>query len=183
MEQLQPPLPHWVQVVSALGPVFTASATLVVGVIVAVIAYRQWRVAHEKLILDLFDKRFAVYSEATSAVREFFHSIPLEKDPVTGVNRVSERVALANAQIARIAILHAVGRRARFLFDEEVAERIKQARNKLIEAMSDGDWDGADPVERSRRSAARAAASIEIGNFQDEFGKLMMKYMRITRAL
>lgn len=37
--------------------------TATVAVAVGVIAYRQWRVAREKLILDLFERRFRWYFE------------------------------------------------------------------------------------------------------------------------
>jgi len=41
----------------------TALAALVIGGIAARIAYHQYRVAHAKLKLDLFDKRYAIFQE------------------------------------------------------------------------------------------------------------------------
>jgi hypothetical protein len=46
-------LPYCVQLIQALGPTLSLS-----------LRPRQWRTAHDKLSLDLFEKRFAVY-EAT----------------------------------------------------------------------------------------------------------------------
>jgi len=60
----QDQLPHWVQIVQALGPTFV---TIVAALIAGFIAYRQWKTAHDKLRLDLFDKRFAIY-------RAYFHA-------------------------------------------------------------------------------------------------------------
>jgi hypothetical protein len=39
----------------------TAVVALVIGLVAALIAYRQYRVAHAKLSLDLFDKRYAIF--------------------------------------------------------------------------------------------------------------------------
>jgi hypothetical protein len=41
----------------------TALAALVIGGVGALIAYRQYRVAHARLKLDLFDKRYAIFQE------------------------------------------------------------------------------------------------------------------------
>ena len=49
--------PHWTQVLSAL-------LTPTIAVLVAIIAYRQWRTAQNRLKFDLFDRRFAVYDAA-----------------------------------------------------------------------------------------------------------------------
>jgi hypothetical protein len=54
-------LPYCVQLVQALGPTVVA---VIAAFIAGYIAWRQWRTAHDKLSLDLFEKRFAVY-EAT----------------------------------------------------------------------------------------------------------------------
>jgi hypothetical protein len=48
-------LPIYLQYVQALGPTLVAAA-------VGVVAYRQWATAREKLRLDLFEKRFEIYS-------------------------------------------------------------------------------------------------------------------------
>ena len=58
------PDPRWTTLLSAL----LTPAVAVLGIF---IAYRQWRLAQEKLKLDLFDKRFKVYE----AARELLASI------------------------------------------------------------------------------------------------------------
>ncbi len=42
-------------------PYIAPAATLIVGCMVAFIAWQQWRVAENKLRLDLFDRRYKVY--------------------------------------------------------------------------------------------------------------------------
>lgn len=40
----------------------------VIGIIVAIIAFLQWKTAHTKVMVDLFDKRLAVYENVLEAV-------------------------------------------------------------------------------------------------------------------
>ncbi len=47
--------PGWVTDVSAL-------LTPAIAILVAVIAYRQWRTAHYRLKLDMFEKRYAIHA-------------------------------------------------------------------------------------------------------------------------
>lgn len=166
--------PNCVLTIGALGPVFTASATLIVGVIVAVIAYRQWRVAHEKLILDLFDKRFSIYNDASDAVRTYFSPTPTALSDPNADNVVRH---------AKIKVLHEVGRRAELLFDSEISARIKQARDILIEASPGTKWEDADEAERKRRNVAHIRAMKEVSQFPTDLSELVARYMKITRAL
>jgi hypothetical protein len=52
--------PIWSDLIRAAPAVF---ATLVIGLIAAMIAYNQYRVARAKLKLDLFDRRYAIFLE------------------------------------------------------------------------------------------------------------------------
>jgi hypothetical protein len=49
-------LPIWIEYLQALGPTSIAVA-------VGFIAYRQWATARDRVKLDLFDRRYAVYQE------------------------------------------------------------------------------------------------------------------------
>lgn len=53
--------PHWTAYVSAL-------LVPMVAVLGAVIAYRQWRTAQNRLKLDLFDRRFSVFDAARNLI-------------------------------------------------------------------------------------------------------------------
>ena len=59
-----PPDPHWTAYLTAL-------LTPTVAILGALIAFRQWKLAQNKLKLDLFDRRFKVYE----AARKFLSSI------------------------------------------------------------------------------------------------------------
>jgi len=51
-------LPRWMEYVQALAPTVVA---IIAALIAGYIAWRQWRTAHYRLCLDMFEKRFAVY--------------------------------------------------------------------------------------------------------------------------
>lgn len=57
-------MPCWLVVLNALTPLFSFLGTLAIGCFVAYIAHGQWRTNKDKLKLDLYDRRLAVY-EAT----------------------------------------------------------------------------------------------------------------------
>lgn len=48
-----------------------ALLTPTIGITVAIIAFLQWRTAHQKVLLDLFDRRQAVYSKLEAAALGF----------------------------------------------------------------------------------------------------------------
>jgi len=54
-------LPEWVQWIAALAPTALGLVTACAAIAVAIVSYRQWRAAREKLLIDLFDKRFELF--------------------------------------------------------------------------------------------------------------------------
>src|SRR4051794_6031327 len=54
-------LPLWIQALQAL-------ATPVIAVLAIVIGVMQWRTAHQRAVLDLFDKRWTVLNELRDAI-------------------------------------------------------------------------------------------------------------------
>ena len=59
--------PHWTTYLAAL-------LTPTIAVLGSFIAYRQWRTAQNKLKLDLFDRRFAVYDAARNLIASIMTS-------------------------------------------------------------------------------------------------------------
>jgi hypothetical protein len=57
-------MPCWLVVLNALTPMFSFLGTLAIGGVAAYIAHGQWRTNKDKLKLELYDRRLAVY-EAT----------------------------------------------------------------------------------------------------------------------
>ncbi|WP_153513899.1 hypothetical protein [Agrobacterium sp. ICMP 6402] len=80
------------------------AATLLVGGSAATIAWRQWRTAKDKVKLDLFDRRFAVFMDVRKLVSE------------AGQQRNFSDRALPNEVIAR----------GRFLFGKDVQDQLME---------------------------------------------------------
>lgn len=87
--------------------------TIVVGIAVAVIAFMQWRTAHTKVILDLFDRRMAIYDEVGTAVYSYVDRSGSGYD-------ARRRLWTARSQ-------------AIFLFGPEVAREIEAFANEIGE--------------------------------------------------
>lgn len=86
--------PHWTTYLSAL-------LTPTVAVLGSLIAYRQWRLAQNKLKLDLFDRRFSVYEAARNLLASIMTS-GKAKDEEIFKFMVATREAkwVLNAQVA-----------------------------------------------------------------------------------
>lgn len=145
------------------APVLQLAVTTIVAGIVAYVAWRQWQTAREKLVLDLFEKRWAIYEAAESAVRQV-----MRDGDVSG-----------NTAIAEIAILRS---KAMFLFGPEVEQylgdvqatmaEVGLTRNMLKDGNHEGDW--------AKRSAE---AFKKIANFRRDFIALCGPYMKLTAKL
>ena len=85
---------HWTTYLSAL-------LTPTVAVLGSLIAYRQWRLAQNKLKLDLFDRRFSVYEAARNLLASIMTS-GKAKDEEIFKFMVATREAkwVLNAQVA-----------------------------------------------------------------------------------
>jgi len=89
-----------------------AIATLVVGFAVVIIAWRQWRVAHNKLRLDLFEKRYTVYEGAKT-----FLSVIFSHGDFTGEDLRAFNLATRDAL---------------FLFPKQIEEYLHTIRSRAL---------------------------------------------------
>ena len=126
---------------------------------VAVITFLQWQTAREKVLLDLFDKRFTVYEELRSVVREYVASPKVRSESVDAFTKAASR--------------------AQFLFGPEVQGFLEVRRVDL-------NWEmvtrNRQPVEmpetqRARQEAALVAGTERLSAFFNDFDKLVAPYM------
>src|SRR6476660_7859446 len=92
--------------------VWQALSVLIIGGIGAYIAWRQWRTAHDRLKLDLFDRRLAAYQRLKDAVA-----------PIASSGRVTQQDANHFAQAMRDM---------KFLFDKETETQVEQIYNAML---------------------------------------------------
>lgn len=156
-------LPEWAQWVQAIGPVLTAGATVIIGVIVAYVAWRQWRTAREKLVLDLFDRRMGWHVAVKAAVK------PL-------LDNAGSPEALSYSVWTELARLQQEGM---FLFGDEIFKGVYAEAQRAVATFvsSLGGEDGRYEIEIHR--AANAACYQLLSKFPAE----LRPYMRMTQKL
>lgn len=104
-----PHIPYWLSVMQAL-------ATPAIALLAAVIGAMQWRTARQKLVLDLFEKRFQVFLDVRRIVS---HSVQLGK--LDDYGQMNEVIA-----------------RGRFLFGDDINDSLKEM-HALIVKLEVGD--------------------------------------------
>ena len=91
-----------------------AVSTILIGVVVAYVAWQQWKTARAKFRLDYFDRRFRVYEAAMS---------------------LAATVGSGELTLEPLEIIHQFLRRTRevvFLFDEEIELLLKEMHREAL---------------------------------------------------
>ena len=135
------------------GPVATIIAAGAAVTVTGYFARRQWQTAHEKLLLDLFDKRFALYEELISVLWRY----------------ATDSIHVLEAQIdfARTTS------RAQFLFGPEVQAFLKGKGNDLLQESAAVIREGRSrPDEEEQLARGR-----HVSDFIGELDKLVALYM------
>ncbi|KRB61385.1 hypothetical protein ASE04_21200 [Rhizobium sp. Root708] len=143
-------MPAWIQV-------FQALLTPVVAVAVAVIAFLQWRTAHQKVVLDLFEKRLSVFTQAREAV----HRVMIDGKA---------------DHVAHREILEALDG-STFIFGSDVREYLHELANTfaLLNAKN------AEMEIDARAAPERRAAFDKIIAFYRRAPELLSPYMRMDQ--
>jgi hypothetical protein len=145
-------------IISYLSP----SATLIVGLSVAFIAFQQWRVARNKLRMDLFDRRYKVYD----ATRVFL-SVILRDATFTDSDLFTFYAGTSDAE---------------FLFRSDVLDYLAQIRKraldmrthqKVYEPLPAGD-------ERSRHVQAEHDQLLWLSEQLTAMAKTFAPYLRLA---
>lgn len=76
-------MPTWVQYSQAL-------ATPAIALLAIVVAIMQWRTAHQKVVLDLFERRMKVYSEIRAVIASVVTSGKLPNEKHFGYSRAAD---------------------------------------------------------------------------------------------
>jgi hypothetical protein len=130
--------------------------TAFIAAVVAVIAILQWNTAREKVLLYLFDKRFALYEELGAAVGRR----GIDQSSVLDFKRATSR--------------------AQFLFGPKVQTFLDEIANDLGRAMVERNRQPSAVAEDKREAyqADLVALLDRLGNFSNDFDKLVAPYMK-----
>jgi protein-disulfide isomerase-like protein with CxxC motif len=140
----------------------SALLTPTVAIAVAVIAYLQWQTAHQKVLVDLFDRRLQAYD-----------AIALVLAPVNS----SGQVTPSNAHFELLKAM----RDAHFLFGKDVLDYLEKLRLLFINMglaetmMEEHDNDYSNWVRR------HGAQFREVMQFYEIFPKLCEPYLRLDQ--
>jgi hypothetical protein len=110
---------------------FQPIATLIVGFGIILFAFLQWRTAHDKLRLDLFDRRYKIYK----ATRDFL-----------GV--ILGRATFTDSELFQF---YAGMDGSDFLFGSDIADYYKQIRTRALDMrLKNTQWQSKQGEERTR---------------------------------
>ncbi|MBY5838062.1 hypothetical protein J3P71_17675 [Rhizobium leguminosarum] len=150
-------LPVWIQVLQAL-------LTPAIAVAVGAIAFLQWRTAHQKVILDLFDRRIKIYEVVADTVFKYVDG---------GMISSQARMRLRRAETE-----------AKFLFGDEVAPQISRY-SALILAHSrfvrQAESDKTSDDKRSELSDAAVEIDDELSSMLSAWTNMMLPYLKMSQ--
>ena len=132
--------------------------TAFIAAVVAGIAFLQWQTAREKVLLDLFDKRFALYDEVRSVVGRHLTS-GIDQPDIFDFARATSR--------------------SQFLFGPEVRTFLDQRRKDLSGEMTSRNLTPR-PIPEDQREAVYAelvARKDRLSDFFEDFDKMVAPYM------
>jgi hypothetical protein len=148
-------IPAWIQILQAL-------LTPAIAVAVGLIGFLQWRTAHQKVMLDLFDRRVAVYEQVMGMQRTFM----MKGDTLSG---------------PEVDHIHAVRGKARFLFGEDVNTALKIWHDSLIDLTVSADVLRMDAGSREEHLPLIIRAMQRTRPFRESFPELFAPYMRMDQ--
>jgi len=146
-------LPKWVLYLQAL-------LTPAIALLAVVIGYVQWRTAHQRAVLDVFEKRFEIYQGARAAITEVVTKGTVQPQ-------------------AHIDFLRATDK-AQFLFGPEVTSYFNCVCRLLVEHAEAEDLMRSGNQQTYQNAVTKKHAAFrEIANFYKKSAPLVTPYMRI----
>jgi hypothetical protein len=148
-------LPGWVQYLQALS-------TPALALLALAVAVGQWRLAHQRIVLDLFDRRMAKYEALRGAVAQVVTS---------GSARNEDSLAFARA-----------ANDVEFMFGPEVKAYVDSIHNAMIKHHAlEMTWEK-EVGEQREKAYDRMSKHFEtIAGFYDEFPKKLKDYVRVDQ--
>jgi hypothetical protein len=138
----------------------------ITAIFVALVAFFQWRTAQQKAVLDLFEKRHAIYEivrEAVSTMGRDSHDFDQSRE------------------IKFMQVME----RAYFFFGDDVVTYLKELWSDITYVIS-ADMELKGPIDQATRgaiSAKRAATLTRITQFHATGQPLFAKYMRFSQMV
>lgn len=150
-------MPVWVQVLNALSVPFIAALAAVIGL-------AQWRTAQQRAVLDVFDKRWEIYTRLREVVSEVVSHGTVGNETSTRFIRAADGV--------------------HFLFGGEVIDYVNKIYNAMLEHhVAEAQMAATDSPNRQAAIESKYRHFKTICDFYSEFPKVAGKYMRMHQRL
>ena len=129
------------------------------------IAYFQWRTAHQRVVLDLFDRRLQTFELVEGACTSIISS--------------------GKASMDTLRLLHQAKGKARFLFGDDVNAYLKDriADCAFLLAFTSEVIDERAEPDRQKLIDKKYGALTKIADFQTEAPPIFAPYMRLDQKL
>jgi len=150
-------LPIYVQYLSAIS-------TPIIALMVAMIAFAQWRTARQRMILDLFQRRM---------------------DLIDLVSRVASTIVIEGAlRIEEVDGFLRATRGDKFLFGPKVTTYLSETYKRLVDLhATENVMARAQGEERKQLSEKYLAIRNEVIRFHETFHTLVVPYVRMNQKL
>lgn len=135
----------------------TAWLTVLLAALAVTIATMQWRVARQKFVLDLFDRRFKAYNDVLGAVR-----------PI---------LAAGNAEHNQIVDLQIAVQGSKFLFGSDVNDYLQETYKTVVKLRF---WHSIYNTQNAKADQApdgMYVCSMKLVKFFEEYPLLCQAYM------
>jgi hypothetical protein len=154
------PLPYWMQMLQAL-------AVPAIALLAAVIGYFQWRTAHNRVVIDLFDRRMKIFTDCRDILQ------PIIASPSVTTTQDGIKFLRASAD-------------AGFLFGDKVVKHLERVEQAIFDLATCEAELKPTPVGQARTdlvAKSRKATEIVMGFYNEEFRSLLRPYMRLKQRL
>ncbi|MEO9337001.1 hypothetical protein ABFT80_06135 [Mesorhizobium sp. SB112] len=140
----------------------SALLTPTLATAVAIIAFMQWRTAHHRVMLDLFDRRMEIYDQTMALMREVLH----RGDRIPG-HEASE--------------FHKTRNKAKFLFGDDVNGELKDWHEALINMSVSREVIDMNAGDRTEHQAKIAESLKKLLRFRDRIPEIFAPYLRMDQ--
>lgn len=141
---------------------WTLAAIAALGLL---IAYFQWRTAHQRVVLDLFDRRYQTFELAERSLANIVSSPKLNVEDLQN--------------------LHQAKGKARFLFGDDVNTYLKERIEDcaFMRSFTDEAIKGHPEAQRQTLTDKRYAAVVRITDFQKVAPPIFAPYMLLDQKM
>lgn len=136
---------------------------VLIAAAVALVAYAQWRTANQRVVMDLFERRLAVFTKMESTLKKMLENRRADDDDFRAAVRATAE--------------------SRFLFGPEVYEYLTTLTDKAVLVMRPlpADLPALTPAEQRQVSDTRDDALKRILAFFREAPDVFAPYMRLDQ--